>query len=229
MIERDFDALLQQHRRIFRHFDPQCRGDGLALGDDAVHDPANLFVQGGPAVRQTGQRTQRVACRVEDQFGPLGTAGVGQRQGVHAAPGQDVRELFDLVGGGGLRLERPDPRVARRVELHDTGGEDPARGKRRPPDHAGHVLRNGLLVADSVLHRAHRAVGERVGRRLDGRRRVHALGGDDAVVEGGQVARIGRRRRMRRDLLDAGEPQAVLVDGRHVVGVDVVDPHLDVV
>jgi hypothetical protein len=83
------------------------------------------------------------------------------------------------------------------------------------------MLREHLLVADPVLHRADGAVRERGRGRLDRRGRVHALRRDDPEVAGGQLGGVRRRAELADDLACSGEAQPVLVDRRDVLAVEI--------
>ena len=96
--------------------------------------------------------------------GPRASAtAVGRHPGARARVG----EPLDLVDRRRLRLEGADRRVALHVPLDVARLDDPAGREGRAADHALDVLRDRLLVADPVLHRADGAVRERVRRRGD--------------------------------------------------------------
>ena len=106
--------------------------------------------------------------------------------------------------------------------------EDASGRKRRAADHMLDVLRDDLLVADPVLHRANGALGERRRGRLDRRGRVHALRRDDPEVARRQLGRFGRRLNPADDLARAGQAQSAIVDRRNVLAVEIERPDLDV-
>ena len=108
--------------------DPLRGGDGLAL----VHEPADERAEVRPlahaAVRQAGERADRVRRRVEDHLPPLRPARVGHRRRRHPAAGARVGQPLDLLRGRRARLERPEGRVA----LARPTARRPARGSSRP-------------------------------------------------------------------------------------------------
>ena len=151
------------------------------------------------------------------------------RLGRHPAARAGVGELLDLLRGCGLRLERPERRVALHVPLHDAGLEDLPGRKRRAADHARDVARDDLLVADAVLHGRDGAVRERVRGGRDRALRVHRLRRDDAEVARRKRRGVRGRREPADDVARPGEPQPVRVDRVDVRLRDVVRPDLDVV
>ena len=104
-----------------------------------------------------------------------------------------VGEPLDLVRARRLRLERPQRRVSLHVPLHDAGLEDLPGGERRTADDPRDVFGDDLLVADAVLDRRDRAVGERVSRGCDRDVRVHRLRRDDSEVAPRQLRCLRRR------------------------------------
>ena len=123
------------------------------------------------AVREPGERAERVRRRVEDHLAPLRAARVGDRVRRHAAARAGVGEPLDLLERRRRSLERAERRVALHVPLHDAGRDDLPGRERRAADHALDVRGEHLLVADPVLHGRDAAVGERVRGRGDRRRR----------------------------------------------------------
>ena len=173
--------------------DPLRRGDRLSLVDETGDERAQVGPLADTAVRQAGERPDRVRRRVEDDLPPLRAAGVRDRLGRHAAARARLGEPFDLRGGRRLRLERAERRVAPHVPLNVAGFDDLPGGEGRAPYHPRHVLGERLLVAEPVLHGRHAAAREGVRRCLDRRLRVHRLRRDDAEVTGGKLPSVRGR------------------------------------
>jgi hypothetical protein len=208
--------------------DPLRRGDGLALVDEAGDERAEVGALADPAVREPGQRADRVRRGVEDHLPPLRATrvldGVGRHPGARAGVGQalDLRERGAPVVGA-------ERRVALHVPLHVPRLEEPARGERRAPDDALDVPRERLLVAEAVLDGGDAAAGEGVRRRRDRGFRVHRLRRHDAEVARRQLGGVARRAGVPDDVVRPREPQAVALDRVHVRLREVVRPDLDVV
>ena len=179
--------------------DPLGGGDRLALVDEPGDERAEVGALADAAVREPGERADRVRRGVEDHLSPLRRARVGDRLGgmpprVQASARGSISAACERA-----RLERPESGVALHVPLHEAGLEQLAGRERRPADHARDVRGERLLVADAVHHRCDRApLRERVRRRRDRRVGVHRLRRDDSEVAGGQ---LGRHRSSR-----AGDP-----------------------
>ena len=76
--------------------DPLRGGDRLPLVDEPRGERAQRRLLADAAVREPGERAERVRRRVEDHLAPLRPAGVGDRLRRHAGAGAGVGEPLDL-------------------------------------------------------------------------------------------------------------------------------------
>ena len=104
------------------------------------------------AVREPGQRAERVRRRVEDHLAPLRPARVGDRVRRHPGARARVGEPLDLGDGAGLRLERPEA-SCRPCTSHCTtpGSTTLPAGNVVPRITRSTCRGEHLLVADPVL------------------------------------------------------------------------------
>ena len=170
--------------------DPLRAGDGLSLVDERADDRAQVGPLAHAAVREPGERADRVRRGVEDDLAPLRGSRIGDGRRGHPAARARVREPRDLVRVRRLRLEGAERRLALDVPLHDAGLDDLPRRKRRAADDPRDVLRDDLLVPDAVLHGRDRAAGEGVRRRCDRALGVHRLRRDDPEVARRECGRV---------------------------------------
>ena len=77
--------------------DPLRRRDSLALVDERAHERAQVGPLAHAAVREPGQRADRVRRGVEDDLAPLRRARVGDGRRRHPAARARVRKPLDLV------------------------------------------------------------------------------------------------------------------------------------
>src|SRR5215467_9011350 len=101
---------------------------------------------------QQRERANGICRSVEDQFRPLSTARVLERNYVHAAAIEQGGKLFDKlvrrVGG----LEGTDPGVAADVKADVAGFNKVSSRKRSAANHVRNVLRKNFFIANAVLH-----------------------------------------------------------------------------
>ena len=72
--------------------------DGLALVDQAADERAQVGPLADAAVRQAGERAERIRGRVEDDLAPLRRPRVGDRVRRHAGARAGVGQALDLLG-----------------------------------------------------------------------------------------------------------------------------------
>src|SRR5262249_38321514 len=119
----------------------------------------------------------------EDQFGPLRTTSVFERNDAKPREIEEGGELLHAFERSFCWFERSNPRIPVDVEADMARGDDVAGGKRGAANHEGHVFGEDFLVANSILHGTHGAAfAKQVSSLLNGRTRMHALGGDDAEI-----------------------------------------------
>ena len=183
------------------------------------------------AVREPGERADRIRRRVEDHLAPLRAARVGDRARRHAAARARVGEPLDrrrTARGCGSY----GPSVVSPFTSHCTcpGSSDLPGGERRAADHALDVPRRAPPRSRARSARSRRS-------RSRTRARSRAIAGSVCIAfvatmpksHGGSSCGVGRRAQPAEHLAGAGEPQPVRVDRVDVLARRVVRPDLDVV
>ena len=134
-------GVIDQRLGVGVEHDALGAGDRLALVDQAAHERPQVGPLADAPVREAGERAERIRGRVEDDLAPLRRSRIGDGVRRHARAGARIGQPLDLLGRRGLRLERPERRVALHVPLHDARLEHLAGRERRAADHAPDVAR----------------------------------------------------------------------------------------
>src|SRR6266852_1404124 len=207
-------AFLNEGAGIAVELDAESLGHRFSFGDERVEKRAGGSETRGSAGMKECESADGVCRGVEDELGPLGAAGVLQRNDFQACAVQKLRQLFDARIRSVRWFKRANPRVAVDVKADVAGFDYVTGGKRGASNYVAHVFPENFLVADAVLHRANGAiVAEQVSGLLDCRPRVRAFGGHDSEITGRDFVWIRGRVEARGEISGAADAQATLVDG----------------
>src|SRR5215470_17674348 len=177
---------------------------------------------------QKRESSYGISGGVENQLGPLRSAGIRKRYGVHAGSRDEDCKFVDPFQRSLRRLERADPSVAFNVVPDMSGRDGMSRRKRGSADHVLHAFGDQFFVADSVLDRTYRGVLAKDMRDLTNRGTgVDRLGRDDAVVALRQLCGITGRIQTGDEVRRSGKPQAVRADRLSVFFPQVIRPDFD--
>ena len=199
--------------------DTRRRGDPLALLHQLVHDAAEgvgtVAVGEVRIVREVCQRRHRVDRRVENQLRPLRRPQILERPRLQSGADDQVGcALHRLVRRLAVRSEPRlgvedvlDLGVAATVPAHERDSRD-----ERPVAVAADDLLRPEPVLDGHDRRTRKVALERGGRLIQ----VSRLGRHDAQVGIPELGRIGGRLERRREVVAAGDAQAVLAQRTRV-------------
>jgi hypothetical protein len=166
---------------------------------------------------------------VENQFGPLCTAGIMQGDDMQSGAVEEFRELLDARVGGVRRFEWTDPCIAVDVESGVARLDDVAGRKSGAANHVAHMLGENFFITNTILDGADGAVlTENMRGLFDGGARVSAFCGYDAELASWNFAGIGSRVQASGKIGGATDAQAAFVDGACVFFPDVVGVDFDV-
>lgn len=222
-------AFFDERSGIAVKFNAQGFGNGFAFGDQFVEKCASGREARGRPMMQQRECTNGICRRIENQLGPLGPTRIHERNDMHAASIEKVRESFYKFVRRVRRLERANPGIPTNVKANVAWFDEVPGGKRGAPNYVFDVVGDNFFVANTVLHGAHGTVwAEDLSCLLDRRSGVRAFRGDDAEVARGDLRRIACRVETRGEVRSAADAKTARIYGLNVTFVYVIRMDLDI-